>query len=57
MAGYATPCLEAHRENALGAQAEIHDRPRYVTGDMIAMPLAAVAGVGVCQLPVMRVWD
>lgn len=33
----------------------IQDRPRYVTGDMIAMPLAAVAGVGVCQLPVMRV--
>ncbi|KWR91598.1 LysR family transcriptional regulator [Cupriavidus sp. IDO] len=40
-----------------GAQAEIHHRPRYVTGDMIAMRGAAVAGVGVCQLPVMMVRD
>ncbi|CAG2145214.1 LysR family transcriptional regulator [Cupriavidus numazuensis] len=40
-----------------GEQATIHHVPRYVTGDMIAVRNAAVAGVGVCQLPVMMVRD
>jgi DNA-binding transcriptional LysR family regulator len=40
-----------------GVQATIHHRPRLVTGDMIALRNAAVAGVGVCQLPVMMVRD
>ncbi|QSA97868.1 LysR family transcriptional regulator [Methylococcus sp. EFPC2] len=40
-----------------GAQAAIHHRPRYVTGDMIALCGAALAGVGIVQLPVMMVRD
>ena len=38
-----------------GTQADIHHRPRYVTGDMIALRNAALAGVGVVQLPLMMV--
>ncbi|WP_269504140.1 LysR family transcriptional regulator [Burkholderia sp. IMCC1007] len=40
-----------------GAQAEIHHQPRYVTGGMLALRAAAVAGVGVVQLPTMMVRD
>lgn len=40
-----------------GEQAAVHHRPRYVTGDMIALRSAALAGVGVAQLPVMMVRD
>lgn len=40
-----------------GARAAVHHRPRYVTGDMIALRSAALAGVGVVQLPVMMVRD
>ncbi|GLC91304.1 LysR family transcriptional regulator [Cupriavidus sp. TA19] len=38
-----------------GAQVVLHHRPRFVTGDMIALRTAAMAGVGICQLPVMMV--
>ncbi|MCM3755372.1 LysR substrate-binding domain-containing protein, partial [Bacillus licheniformis] len=38
-----------------GAQAEIHHQPRFVTGGMLALRAAAVAGVGVVQLPTMMV--
>ncbi|AZQ50559.1 LysR family transcriptional regulator [Burkholderia cenocepacia] len=40
-----------------GAHAEIHHQPRYVTGGMLALRAAAVAGVGVVQLPTMMVHD
>ncbi|CAG9195406.1 LysR family transcriptional regulator [Burkholderia vietnamiensis] len=39
------------------AQAEIHHQPRLVTGGMLALRAAAVAGVGVVQLPTMMVRD
>jgi DNA-binding transcriptional LysR family regulator len=38
-----------------GAQAAIHHRPRYVTRGMLALRAAAIAGVGVVQLPTMMV--
>jgi DNA-binding transcriptional LysR family regulator len=38
-----------------GAQAVVRHRPRLVTGDMIALRAAALAGVGIGQLPVMMV--
>lgn len=37
------------------AQVVLRHRPRFVTGDMIALRSAALAGVGLCQLPVMMV--
>lgn len=40
-----------------GAQAEIHHQPRFVTGGMLALRAAAIAGVGVVQLPTMMVRD
>ncbi|QTO19754.1 LysR family transcriptional regulator [Burkholderia seminalis] len=40
-----------------GAHAEIHHQPRLVTGGMLALRAAAVAGVGVVQLPTMMVRD
>lgn len=40
-----------------GAQAEIHHQPRLVTGGMLALRAAAIAGVGVVQLPTMMVRD
>lgn len=40
-----------------GAQAAQHHTPRFVTTDMITLRCAAVAGVGVVQLPVMMVRD
>ncbi|AOK40480.1 LysR family transcriptional regulator [Burkholderia vietnamiensis] len=39
------------------AHAEIHHLPRLVTGGMLALRAAAVAGVGVVQLPTMMVRD
>ena len=39
-----------------GAHAEIHHQPRFVTGGMLARA-AAVAGVGIVQLPTMMVRD
>ncbi len=38
-----------------GAQAAIHHRPRLVTRSMLALRAAAVAGVGIVQLPTMMV--
>jgi len=38
-----------------GVEATLHHRPRFVSGDMIAVRSAAMAGVGVCQLPLMMV--
>jgi DNA-binding transcriptional LysR family regulator len=40
-----------------GAQAAVPHRPRYVTTDMIALRSAALASIGVVQLPVMMVRD
>jgi DNA-binding transcriptional LysR family regulator len=40
-----------------GAQAALHHTPRFVTSDMIALRSAALAGVGVVQLPTMIVRD
>lgn len=37
------------------AQAIVHHSPRFVTTDMLALRSAAVAGVGVAQLPLMMV--
>lgn len=38
-----------------GARAEVHFTPRLITTDMLALREAAVAGVGVVQLPVLMV--
>lgn len=40
-----------------GAQVAIHHRPRFITRGMFALRAAAVAGVGVVQLPTMMVCD
>ena len=40
-----------------GAEAEIHHRPRLVTDDMVALRTAALAGVGIVQLPTLVVID
>lgn len=40
-----------------GAQATIHHQPRLVTGSMPALCAAALAGVGIVQLPTMMVCD
>lgn len=40
-----------------GAHATIRHRPRFVTDDMVALRLAALRGVGVCQLPAFVVED
>ena len=40
-----------------GAEATIHHRPRYITRGMLALRTAAIAGVGVVQLPKMVVLD
>ena len=38
-----------------GAHATIHHRPRFITRGMLALRAAAIAGVGVVQLPTMTV--
>ena len=38
-----------------GARAQLRHAPRFVTGDMLALRDAAVAGVGVVQLPTMLI--
>ena len=38
-----------------GAQATVHHRPRMVSRGMLALRAAAVAGVGVVQLPAMMI--
>lgn len=40
-----------------GASAAIHHDPRLVTDDMISLRTAAIAGVGIAQLPTMMVRD
>lgn len=40
-----------------GAKAEIHYAPRFITTDMLALREAAMAGVGVVQLPILMVKD
>jgi DNA-binding transcriptional LysR family regulator len=40
-----------------GQTALIPHRPRFVTDDMAALREAALAGVGVAQLPTMMIWD
>jgi DNA-binding transcriptional LysR family regulator len=46
-----------HLDGPDGAQASIRHTPRLVTDDMIALRAAAVAGVGVVQLPLMMIAD
>ncbi len=38
-----------------GAQVALHHTPRFVTGDMTALRSAALAGIGVVQLPTMMI--
>ncbi|CAM6877534.1 MULTISPECIES: LysR family transcriptional regulator [Enterobacter] len=40
-----------------GARAEIHYHPRLITTDMLALREAAMAGIGVVQLPILMVKD
>lgn len=40
-----------------GAHAEVHFTPRLITSDMLALREAAIAGVGVVQLPLLMVRD
>lgn len=47
----ARPEHEWRIEDAHGATSVIRHRPRFVTEDMVALRLAALRGVGVCQLP------
>ncbi len=57
--GYGPP-VEGHVWTLLGpkgAQAAQHHTPRFVTTDMITLRHAAIAGIGVVQLPVMMVRD
>lgn len=42
-----------HLHGPDGAQASIHHRPRYITQGMTALRMAAVAGAGIVQLPIM----
>lgn len=46
-----------HLDGPDGAMATIHHTPRLVTDDMIALRTAAIAGVGVVQLPMMMITD
>lgn len=40
-----------------GAKAEVHFTPRFITTDMLALCAAAMAGIGVVQLPILMVKD
>lgn len=40
-----------------GAEAALHHRPRLITSDMVALRRAALAGVGIVQLPTLMVCD
>ncbi|MCI0432728.1 MAG: LysR family transcriptional regulator [Gemmatimonadetes bacterium] len=46
-----------HLHGPDGAQATIHHQPRLITRGMLTLRAAAVAGVGVVQLPIMMVRD
>jgi DNA-binding transcriptional LysR family regulator len=57
--GYGPP-VDGHIWNLLGpnnAQAAQHHTPRFVTSDMVTLRCAAVAGIGVVQLPALVVRD
>lgn len=47
----ASPDHEWRLDGPDGAAATIRHRPRFVTEDMVALRLAALRGVGVCQFP------
>jgi len=53
--GGAQPEHSWHLLGPDGAQALIHHHPRFITRGMIALRLAALAGVGIVQLPNMMV--
>lgn len=53
----AKPEHEWRLEDAQGATSVIRHRPRFVTEDMVALRLAVLKGVGVCQLPTFVVAD
>lgn len=44
-------------EDGDGQEASIPHRPRLVSDDMSALREAAVAGIGIVQLPTMMIWD
>lgn len=44
-------------EKADGQTATVHHRPRLVTDDMAVLREAAIAGIGVVQLPTMMIWQ
>jgi len=44
-------------EDAQGATSVIRHRPRFITEDMVALRLATLQGVGVCQLPTFVVQE
>lgn len=46
-----------HLEKADGAHIIIRHKPRLMTEDMVTLRLAALQGIGVCQLPTMVVGD
>ncbi|RJG08254.1 LysR family transcriptional regulator [Massilia cavernae] len=46
-----------HLAGPNGAMATIHHTPRLITDDMISLRTAAVAGVGIVQLPTMMITD
>lgn len=54
------PAHERHAwelENPDGQTAVVPHRPRLVTDDMAALREAAIAGVGIVQLPTMMIWN
>lgn len=53
----AKPEHEWRLEDAQGATSIIRHRPRFVTEDMVALRLATLQGVGVCQLPTFVVQE
>jgi DNA-binding transcriptional LysR family regulator len=54
------PAKQEHEwrlDGAGGASAVIRHKPRFVTEDMVALRLAAMRGVGVCQFPTFVIQD
>lgn len=48
---------EWHLENKRGDTMTIRHQPRLITEDMVTLRLAALQGIGICQLPAMVVRD
>ncbi|WOC15362.1 LysR substrate-binding domain-containing protein [Pseudochrobactrum sp. MP213Fo] len=46
-----------HLEKADGTSAVIRHKPRLMTEDMVTLRLAALQGIGICQLPTMVIRD